>query len=114
MRVLSNSDGAYQRVKLAAVGLGDLGDTGFYSGELGVAKPDPRIFRAAAAALRLRPDQIMLCGGPLGRRRGGFRGRRDAAGLAESGRSAQAHRLGQPPAAPVVEIASLAELDIWA
>jgi putative hydrolase of the HAD superfamily len=114
VRVLSNSDGAYQRVKLAAVGLGDLGDTGFYSGELGFAKPDPRIFRAAAVTLGLRPDQIMYVGD---------RWEVDVLGSAAAGmRPVWLNRTGsarpstglRPLQAPVVEITSLAELDISA
>ena len=113
VRVLSNSDGAYQRVKLAAVGLGHLGETGFYSGELGVAKPDPRIFRAAAADLGLRPNQIAYVGD---------RWDVDVVGSAAAGmRPVWLNRAGlpRPPVGarplptPGVEIASLAELDIW-
>ena len=112
VRVLSNSDGAYQRVKLAGVGLGDLGDTGFYSGELGVAKPDPRIFQAAAASLGLRPEEIIYVGD---------RWEVDVVGSAAAGmRSVWLNRAGLPrpssgvaaAAGPVVEISSLAELDI--
>lgn len=62
VHVLSNSDGAYQRAKLAAVGLGDLGADGFYSGELGVAKPDPRIFTLAAARLGRAPGELAYVG----------------------------------------------------
>lgn len=61
VHVLSNSDGAYQRAKLVAVGLGELAD-GFYSGELGVAKPDPRIFRLAADRLGLAPAELAYVG----------------------------------------------------
>jgi putative hydrolase of the HAD superfamily len=112
VRVLSNSDGAYQRAKLAGVGLRDLGDSGFYSGELGFAKPDPRIFLAAAAALGLRPEQITYVGD---------RWDVDVLGAAAAGmRPVWLNRSGVPrpspgPAAaglPVAEIGSLAELDI--
>ena len=114
MRVLSNSDGAYQRVKLAAVGLGDLGETGFYSGELGVAKPDPRIFRIAADRLGIPVERITYVGD---------RWEVDVLGSAAAGmRPVWLNRAGLPrpstgpqqPRVPVVEIASLAELDILA
>jgi len=62
VHVLSNSDGAYQRAKLAAVGLGELAADGFYSGELGVAKPDPRIFRLAASRLGRAPGELVYVG----------------------------------------------------
>ncbi|WP_395725096.1 HAD family hydrolase [Nakamurella sp.] len=62
VRVLSNSDGAYQRAKLTAVGLGDLAADGFFSGELGVAKPDPRIFTLAAARLGRAPAEVAYVG----------------------------------------------------
>jgi len=111
VRVLSNSDGAYQRAKLTAVGLGDLGDSGFYSGELGVAKPDPRIFRAAAEALGLPTDRITYVGD---------RWDVDVLGSAAAGmrpvwlnRTAQSRRPDSKDAAvPALEIGSLDELDI--
>ena len=63
VRVLSNSDGAYQRTKLAAVGLGDLGDSGFYSGELGVAKPDPADLPGGCCdRSAYRPERITYVG----------------------------------------------------
>lgn len=111
VRVLSNSDGAYQRAKLAAVGLGDLGDSGFYSGEWGFAKPDPRIFRAAAAALGLPTDQIIYVGD---------RWDVDVIGSAAVGmRPVWLNRLGErrrpdwkPAGSPVQEIASLDRLNL--
>jgi putative hydrolase of the HAD superfamily len=111
VRVLSNSDGAYQRAKLAAVGLGDLGDSGFYSGELGVAKPDPRIFRAAAEQLGLPTGRISYVGD---------RWDVDVLGAAAAGmRPVWLNRTAQPrrpdsrdAAVPVLEIGSLDELDI--
>lgn len=62
VHVLSNSDGAHQRAKLAAAGLGDLAADGFFSGELGVAKPDPRIFAVAAARLGRAPAEVAYVG----------------------------------------------------
>ncbi len=59
---VSNSDGAYQRRKLATVGLADEFDAAVFSGELGVAKPDPAIFLAGAAALGTRPGRTVYVG----------------------------------------------------
>ena len=111
VRVLSNSDGAYQRTKLAAVGLGHLADTGFYSGELGVAKPDPRIFKIAADRLGLATEKIIYVGD---------RWDVDVVGSRAAGmRPVWLNRAGLPrpspgsdaTGAPVMEITSLAELD---
>lgn len=48
--VVSNGDAARQRAKVEAMVLADLVDAVVISGELGVRKPDPRIFAAAARA----------------------------------------------------------------
>ncbi len=48
--VVSNGDAVRQRAKVEAMGLTDLVDAVVISGELGVRKPDPRIFAAAARA----------------------------------------------------------------
>lgn len=62
VHVLSNSDGPHQRAKLAAVGLDELAADGFYSGDLGVAKPDPQIFRLAAERLGRAPAELAYVG----------------------------------------------------
>jgi len=98
-------------IGVEGVGLGDLGDSGFYSGELGVAKPDPRIFRAAAEALGLPTDRITYVGD---------RWDVDVLGSAAAGmrpvwlnRTAQSRRPDSKDAAvPALEIGSLDELDI--
>ena len=59
---VSNSDGAYQRRKLATVGLADEFDAAVFSGDLGVAKPDPAIFLAGTAALGTEPDRTVYVG----------------------------------------------------
>lgn len=113
VRVLSNSDGTYQRTKLAAVGLGELADDGFYSGELGVAKPDPRIFRVAADRLGIPAERITYVGD---------RWDVDVVGAAGAGmRPVWLNRAGlprpssgpEPAGEPIIEIASLTELDVW-
>jgi putative hydrolase of the HAD superfamily len=60
--VVSNSDGAYQRRKLAAAGLADLIPGAVFSGDLGVAKPDPEIFLAGADSLGLAPEHVVYVG----------------------------------------------------
>jgi putative hydrolase of the HAD superfamily len=59
---VSNSDGDYQRRKLATVGLADEFDATVFSGDLGVAKPDPAIFLAGAAALGTEPGRTVYVG----------------------------------------------------
>lgn len=59
---VSNSDGDYQRRKLAAVGLGDAFAAAVFSGDLGVAKPDPAIFLAGVAALQTDPAAAVYVG----------------------------------------------------
>ncbi|MDR7300771.1 HAD family hydrolase [Haloactinomyces albus] len=60
--VISNAPGGYQRKKIAAVGLAGAFDELVLSGELGVAKPDSRIFAAACSALDLRPEEVAHVG----------------------------------------------------
>ncbi|SDO23715.1 putative hydrolase of the HAD superfamily [Nakamurella panacisegetis] len=60
--VLSNADGPYQRRKMAAAGLADFIDGAVFSGDLGVAKPDPGIFLAGAASLGLPPERVVYVG----------------------------------------------------
>lgn len=60
--VVSNSDGPYQRRKLAAAGLADLIPGAVFSGDVGVAKPAPEIFRAGADSLGLAPEHVVYVG----------------------------------------------------
>jgi putative hydrolase of the HAD superfamily len=60
--VLTNGPGPLQRRKLAAIGLGDEFDAVCPSGELGVAKPDPRAFAIAAERLGSTPAQTAMVG----------------------------------------------------
>ncbi len=59
--VVSNSNGSVADI-LRAVGLGDHLDAIVDSGRLGVEKPDPRIFEAAAAAVDVRPEEAVHVG----------------------------------------------------
>jgi FMN phosphatase YigB (HAD superfamily) len=45
--IVSNGDGRQQRMKLERTGLAEIIDGSAISGELGIKKPDPRIFAAA-------------------------------------------------------------------
>lgn len=65
LAVITNAPSTYQRKKIAAVGLADVFDAVVISGEVGVAKPDPRIFRTACDALGLRPDEVAHVGDRL-------------------------------------------------
>ena len=60
--VLTNGPGPMQRRKLEVIGLHDQLDAICASGELGVAKPDPRAFALAAAALDTIPERIAMVG----------------------------------------------------
>ncbi|WP_016697878.1 HAD family hydrolase [Actinoalloteichus spitiensis] len=59
---ITNAAGAYQRRKLAAVGLDGAFDRLVISGERGVAKPDPLIFHTACAELGVRPEEAVHVG----------------------------------------------------
>ncbi|AZI58473.1 HAD family hydrolase [Nakamurella antarctica] len=63
--VVSNSDGNHQRAKLFSVGLADAFSAAIISGDLGISKPDPRIFLAACEALGFAPSQVAYVGDKL-------------------------------------------------
>lgn len=65
LAIITNAPGASQRGKIEAMGLADSFDTLVISGELGIAKPDPRIFHTACTRLDLRPDQVAHVGDRL-------------------------------------------------
>lgn len=60
--IVSNGSGTRQRAKLEAADLHDLGLDVLISGEVGAAKPDPRIFELAMAALNVPPSDIWFVG----------------------------------------------------
>ncbi|RRO16353.1 HAD family hydrolase [Saccharopolyspora rhizosphaerae] len=79
LAAVTNAPGDYQRTKLAAVGLADTFDAVVISGEIGVAKPDPRIFHTACDHLGLQPHEVAHVGDRLttdaqGATRAGLRG----------------------------------------
>lgn len=61
LAVISNADGRVARF-LERAGLADLFELILDSGELGVEKPDPRIFRLALDRLGLEPDEAVFVG----------------------------------------------------
>jgi putative hydrolase of the HAD superfamily len=60
--VVSNGSARVQRAKLARAGLEDVLPDVFLSGEVGVEKPDPRIFSAALARVGLAPGEVLHVG----------------------------------------------------
>ncbi|HET8640492.1 MAG TPA: HAD family hydrolase [Pseudonocardiaceae bacterium] len=65
LAVITNAAGPHQRGKLAAVGLVDAFDLVVIADEVGVAKPDARIFRLACHRLRIAPHQAVHVGDRL-------------------------------------------------
>jgi len=88
--VITNGDSELQRAKLRSVGLLDRFQPVFVSGDIGVDKPDPRIFREAARLAGLAPEECIYVGDrlesdALGAGRAGMRGVwLDRAGRAEA------------------------------
>ncbi|MFC7340878.1 HAD family hydrolase [Saccharopolyspora griseoalba] len=66
LAVVTNAPGDYQRAKLGALGLAADFDAVVVSGDIGIAKPDPRIFRAACERLDLPPGEVVHVGDRLG------------------------------------------------
>ena len=62
--VLSNADARFRQV-FADLGLGEIFAEMFISGEIGVEKPDVRIFRAVEAATGVSPERILHVGDSL-------------------------------------------------
>jgi HAD superfamily hydrolase (TIGR01509 family) len=65
LAVVSNVRDAFQRSKWAGLGWTDLVDLVVTSGELGIKKPDLRLFRHALAALDVAPEQAVMVGDDL-------------------------------------------------
>lgn len=103
LAVITNAPGGYQRAKIAALGLAGRFDACVISGEIGVSKPDPRIFCGASAALGLAPERVMHIGDRLST---------DAVGSSRAGMRGvwlNRDREGEPPSS-VAMISSLCEL----
>ena len=67
LAVLTNGTPAQQRAKLHGSGLADYFETVVVSGEVGVGKPDPRVFGAALAALDVAPSTAVMVGDSIER-----------------------------------------------
>ena len=104
--VITNGPGDTQRAKLAVGGLLDSLDIVFSSGDLGVGKPDPAIFREAMEQAGVTPGQVLHVGDSLAADIAGAQ----AAGIA--GVWINRRGVPRPPDAPEpdVEISSLREL----
>ncbi|MET0933844.1 MAG: HAD family hydrolase [Mycetocola sp.] len=63
--VITNGEADYQRVKLERTGLGDRFEFVSASGSVGVAKPDPAIFRHACALFDVAPEDALYVGDRL-------------------------------------------------
>jgi putative hydrolase of the HAD superfamily len=111
--VITNGDSVQQRAKITALGLTDAFTAVVASADIGIAKPDPRIFLHAARQLGTVPERCVFVGD---------RHDTDALAAAAVGmKGIWLNRAGAPvprapgPAAPggaVAEIATLAELPL--
>lgn len=62
LALVTNGDGTQQRKKLARMGLTDAFDWILISGEVGVAKPDPRIFETLLVRSGRAPGEFLFIG----------------------------------------------------
>jgi putative hydrolase of the HAD superfamily len=100
--VVTNGAACLQREKLAASGLSSFFDAVVVSAEVGVAKPDARVFEAALSALGV--DCVVMVGDSL---------RRDVEGARAAGLDAiWLNRAGSEVPRGVRSIGSLAELAV--
>ena len=106
LALITNGASDTQRDKLAALGIGHWFDTVVISGEVGLAKPDPRIFEVAVEALAVERDAVWHVGDSLSSDVAGAR----ATGLTAVwlNRSGLARAADDPE--PDIEIRSLSEL----
>jgi len=63
--VISNGDSCGQREKLTMTGISDMFDTIVISEDIGVAKPDPKIFYHALGELGVKPQESLYVGDDL-------------------------------------------------
>jgi putative hydrolase of the HAD superfamily len=103
--LITNGDLAFQRRKVEAVGLDARMERLVASGEVGVAKPDARIFDVACAEFGVRPEQAVYVGDRL---------RTDAIGAARAGLTGVwLNRRGDVPSTDVAaEAASLGVIEL--
>ncbi|MGV2482242.1 UNVERIFIED_CONTAM: HAD-IA family hydrolase, partial [Salmonella enterica subsp. enterica serovar Weltevreden] len=60
--LLTNGVPDLQREKLFGTGLGEAFDLTLVSGEVGLGKPDPRLFRMALCAFGMGPEEAVMVG----------------------------------------------------
>jgi putative hydrolase of the HAD superfamily len=103
--LITNGDSVQQRDKLKALGLANTFDAVVASADIGIAKPDPRIFRHAAGQLGVAPERCVYVGD---------RHDSDARAAAAAGMTGVwLNRAGLPaPDGEVAEISSLVELPL--
>lgn len=65
LALVTNGDGAGQRDKIARFGLADYFSAILIEGELGIGKPDPRVYETALARLGAAPSQALMVGDNL-------------------------------------------------
>jgi putative hydrolase of the HAD superfamily len=103
--LVTNGEPGLQREKLASVGLSEYFITVVVSGDIGIAKPDPEIFRRALDELAVSANQAFMVGDSL---------TNDAAGAVACGIKAiwvnRTQALCRETRGAVAEIADLAEL----
>ena len=106
LAVITNGPGDTQREKLERTGLAGVFQAVLISGELGVGKPDPAIFRLALAAGGFEARQAIHVGDSLEADVAGAR----AAGIATAWVNRTGRTLPSALAPPDIEIRSLLEL----
>jgi len=67
LALLTNGAGAIQRAKIDGAGLASYFDPTIVSGDVGVGKPDPRIFRLVLEKLTLPGERVVMVGDSLTR-----------------------------------------------
>lgn len=103
LAAVTNAPGPYQRDKLAVLGLDAVFDAVVISGEVGAAKPDTAIFRAACAALGTAPAHAVHVGD---------RWDADARGAHDAGlHGVWLNRLGRWPGVSGSGVATISGLD---
>jgi putative hydrolase of the HAD superfamily len=104
--LITNGPGTIQRAKIERFGLAEYFDVLIVSGEVGVAKPDPAIFRLALERLDVEPAQALFVGdAPEYDRRGAA-----AAGVPFVWMNPGAEELPEGIARPLAVIRRLGEL----
>lgn len=105
LALITNGRSQTQRRKIAAAGLAELMDCVVISGAVGLAKPDPAIFRLAAQRLGVEPGRVMMVGDDL---------KRDILGAASAGMQTawvRPDKQAKPNAAIGLNLSTVLELE---